>query len=119
MEDTSRFVLLGKVGDPTTARLMVARLESEGIEARLHGESLGPYAFTVGQMAVTEIWVAADRLDEATEVMIAAEVDDTLGSGDSAPEPVPPWSLPAKLLALGVALLIIALWVRRFLIAIG
>ncbi len=119
MDERPRYVLLGKVGDPGRARLLAARLESEGIDARVHGESLGPYSFTVGQMAVTEIWVAADDLDEAREVMLAAEVDDTLGSGDTEAAAVPPWPLSARLMALAVAIVIVALWVRRFLIALG
>jgi len=57
------------------ARITVARLESEGIEARVPGEGLGPYRLTVGDLAATEVWVAEDRLEEAREIMLASEID--------------------------------------------
>lgn len=75
----SRFIRLATVSDLVTARVLAARLESEGIEVRLHGESLGPYRLTVGHWALTELWVPSDRLDEAQRVMLAAEVDAALG----------------------------------------
>ena len=120
MEDRrAGFVLLGKVGDAARARLLAARLESEGIETRVHGEGVGPYGFTVGQMAVTELWVPPDRLDDAKEVMLAAEVDDTLGADFAEPEDVPDWTWWSKAIALVIAGLIVALAVHRFLLAVG
>ena len=53
----------------------MARLESEGIPAKVHGEGLGPYRLTVGEFAATEIWVAEDRVEAAREVLMAAEID--------------------------------------------
>jgi len=61
----SSFVLLARVGGPNQAMLLRARLNSEGIEARLSGEALGPYRLNVGAMAVTEIWIPPDRMEEA------------------------------------------------------
>ena len=69
------FVPLATLGDLMTAQIAVARLEAEGIPARILGEGLGPYRLTVGEFAATQIWVAEDRLAEAREVMIATEID--------------------------------------------
>jgi len=86
----SSFVLLARVGGPNQAMLLRARLNSEGIEARLSGEALGPYRLNVGAMAVTEIWIPPDRMEEARLVLLAADVDaivaevEPLGRGPSA-----------------------------------
>ena len=74
-ETRPAFVPLATVSDVMTARITVARLESEGIPARVHGEGLGPYRLTVGEFAATQIWVAEDRIDEARQVMMASEID--------------------------------------------
>jgi hypothetical protein len=55
--------------DLMSGRLAAARLESEGIPARLEGEPLGPYPVTVGGMAVTRVWVPANRLAEARQLL--------------------------------------------------
>ena len=60
---------LVRIGDPNEARLLAARLRSEGIPVRVHGESSGPYPVTVGGLADVEIWVTSDRLDEARAVV--------------------------------------------------
>jgi hypothetical protein len=86
LEPSPGFVLLSTVSDLASARVLAARLESEGIEVRLHGESLGPYRLTVGDWALTELWVAGDRLDEARGVMLAAEVDAVLGEASGGAE---------------------------------
>jgi hypothetical protein len=106
-----RFVPVATVGDVATARLVAARLESEGIEARVHGESLGPYPMTVGAWAVTEVWVPESRLDAAREVVLASDVDAAL-AGEPATEGEP---LPIRLLALIVAVLLLILVARALL----
>jgi hypothetical protein len=73
------FVHLADVGDMVAARVCVAVLGSEGIEVRLHGESLGPYPVTIGRMAVTQIWVPESSVDRAAEVMLEAEIEHVLG----------------------------------------
>ena len=79
----AHFVQLATVGDVATARLLAARLESEGIEVRVHGFSLGPYPMTVGALAETELWVLSDRIDEASTILLDAEVNDALGVVDN------------------------------------
>jgi hypothetical protein len=92
----SRFVLLARVNDPNQAMLLRALLDSEGIEARLRGEALGPYRLTVGAMAVTEIWIPPDRMEDARLILLAADVDaivadvEPLGPGPSA-HPIRSW----------------------------
>lgn len=73
---------LATVGDLATARVLVARLASEGIESRLHGDPLGPYPVTVGALAETQIWVLSDRIEEASTLLLDAEVNDTLHTVD-------------------------------------
>ena len=68
------FVFLARVNDPNHAELLRARLNAEGIEARLHGEALGPYRLNIGAMAVTEIWVPPDKMDEARLVLLAYDI---------------------------------------------
>ena len=63
------FVPLLTVGDPHEAQLIAARLRAAGIEVRMHGENFGPYPIGLGELADTEIWVPADRFDDATEVL--------------------------------------------------
>ena len=90
------FVLLARVSDPNQAMLLRARLDSEGIEARVRGEALGPYRLNVGAMAVTELWIAPERMEEARLILLAADVDaivaevEPLGPGPSA-NPVRSW----------------------------
>ena len=67
-------VLLTEVGDPNAAALLAARLRSEGIEATVTGEAEGPYRVTVGAMAVTEVWVERDDLEDARLVVLDWEL---------------------------------------------
>ena len=92
----SSFVLLAKINDPNQASVLRARLDSEGIEARLHGEALGPYRLNIGAMAVTEIWIPPERMEEARLILLAADVDaivadvEPIGPGPSA-HPIRSW----------------------------
>jgi len=92
----SSFVLLAQVSDPNHAMLLRARLDSEGIEARLRGESMGPYRLNVGAMAVTEIWIPPGQMEEARLILLAADVDaivadvEPMGPGPSA-NPIRSW----------------------------
>jgi len=105
----ARFVKLATVGDVASARLCAALLSSAGIESRVHGESLGPYPMTVGEMALTEIWVLEDDLPDAREVMLEAEVDSVLAEGSDEPRGD---DLAIRALALGVAFVLAAAVVR-------
>ena len=78
----TRFVQLATVGNLTTAHLLAARLEAEGIEVRVHGESKGPYPMIVGEFADAELWVLQDRVDEAKTILLDAEVNDALAPAE-------------------------------------
>ena len=66
--------------DLISGRVAAARLESEGIPTCLEGEPLGPYPVTVGGMAVTRVWVSADRLAEAR--LVLGQPQDTRAPAD-------------------------------------
>ncbi|MEX2255346.1 MAG: DUF2007 domain-containing protein, partial [Acidimicrobiia bacterium] len=75
-----------------SARVLAARLESEGIDVQLRGAIDGPYGLTVGEMARVDLWVPEDQLDDASLVLLAGEVDAALAapeeSGRPADEPL-------------------------------
>ena len=60
------------------ARVLAARLESEGIDAQLRGAFESPYGLTVGDMARVDVYVPEDQLADARYVLLADEVDATL-----------------------------------------
>jgi hypothetical protein len=63
------------VGGAFAARVLQARLASEGIACELRGALGGPYPLTVGEGARVDVYVAADELDDARYVMLADEID--------------------------------------------
>ncbi len=69
-------VRLTQVHGSFAARVLVARLADEGIDARLRGPVDGPYRFTVGEMARVEVYVPEDQIDDAAYVLLANEVED-------------------------------------------
>jgi hypothetical protein len=104
-------VKLAEVADPSAARVYAALLDSAGIPVQLQGESLGPYVVTVGDWAVTELWIPESAWDDAVEILTAEgpSRDLTLvappqppGSGD-----LPPWLVAT---AIGTAVGLVALW---------
>ncbi len=102
---TERYVNVASVGDPAAARVCAALLESSGIPVRLHGEALGPYALTVGDMAVTALWVPQSMVEDAVAVITAAEIDHALVT-DPEEGIQDPWTLPMRLLAALMAALL-------------
>jgi len=62
------------------ARVVAARLESEGIVAQLRGALDGSYGLTVGDMARIEVFVPEDQLEDARYVLLVDEVDATLAA---------------------------------------
>jgi hypothetical protein len=58
------------------ARVMAARLEYEGFEVQLRGALDSPYGLTVGEMARVDVYVPADQFDEASLMLLVAEVDE-------------------------------------------
>jgi hypothetical protein len=62
------------------ARVLKARLESCGIDARLTGALDGVYGFTVGDMARVDVYVPEEQLDDARYILLAGEVDAALAA---------------------------------------
>jgi hypothetical protein len=83
-------VLLETFPDLISGRVAAAHLESEGIPARLEGEPLGPYPLTVGAMAVTRVWVPAERAEEARLLLGQREDPATFVDVGSADQERPP-----------------------------
>lgn len=80
--EPGRFVKVATVGDITAGNVLAARLRAEGIEVRVHSPSFGPYPMTVGDLADAEIWVMSDRVEEASSILLDAEVNDAIGAAD-------------------------------------
>jgi hypothetical protein len=81
-----RMLRLTQVHGSFAARVLLARLTDEGIDARLRGAIDSPYRFTVGDMARVEVFVPEDQLDDAAYVLLANEVEDAT----ALPEPHAP-----------------------------
>src|SRR5437762_3495221 len=62
------------------ARVLAARLESEGIDAQLRGALESPYRLTMGDMARIDVYVPEDQLADARYVLLADEIDATLAA---------------------------------------
>lgn len=110
----ARYVRIATVGDLTEARVLAARLTAEGIDVRVHSEALGPYPVTVGGLAEAELWVLSDRVEDAGQILLDAEVNTALAPAerdDSASRGLP---LEVRLVALTVGLVLVLLWVVRF-----
>lgn len=115
--DGPQFVSVVRLGDPAAAQLAVAMLRSAGIPARASGESLGPYRLTVGDLAVTEVWVPEPDLEDAREVLAGSDAKPEPGWGSHTGALADPAALPMRLLAaLTVALMVWA--VVRFLMQV-
>ncbi len=112
MEEGDAFVKVASVGDPAAARICAAMLESTGIPTRLHGAALGPYVMTVGDWAVTDIWVPQSTVDDAVEVLTAAEIDNALVLADRSGAIADPGSLPMRVIALVVLVFLVDAVVR-------
>ena len=118
MEETernsARYILVATVGDLTEARVLAARLRSEGIEVRVHSEANGPYPVTVGQLAEAEIWVLSDRAEEASHVLLDAEVNTALAPAEPELSRSDGVRVETRLIAVATALVLILLWIVRF-----
>ena len=111
MEGLARVPLV-RIADSARAEVLAARLRAEGIDARVRSEAAGPYHFTVGQMAEAEILVPPDMVADAREVLLASEVDETLGASQ-AWRPTETWRVPGRLIAAALLLAIFGLWLLR------
>jgi hypothetical protein len=66
------------------ARVLVARLYDEGIDAELRGALDSPYGFTVGDLARVDVYVPEDQAEAAQLVLLANAVDDATELPESA-----------------------------------
>jgi hypothetical protein len=78
MDGRERMAPLTWVAGGFRARVLAARLESEGIDAQLRGAFDSPYGLTMGDMARVDVYVPEDQLEDARYVLLADEVDATL-----------------------------------------
>lgn len=78
MAPHARMTPLTQVAGAFRARVLEARLQSEGIGAELRGSVDSPYGFTVGDMARIDVYVPEDELEDARYVLLADEVDAAL-----------------------------------------
>jgi hypothetical protein len=67
--------LLTSVAGTFRAHVLVARLESEGIDAQLRGATSSAYGVTVGDLARVDVYVREEHLDDARLVLLSDEVD--------------------------------------------
>jgi hypothetical protein len=67
--------LLTSVQGEFRARVLEARLASEGIPADLKGAIGGPYGLTVGDLARVDVYVDARDVDDASLSLLADEAD--------------------------------------------
>jgi hypothetical protein len=58
------------------ARVVAARLEDEGFDVQLRGALDSPYGLTVGDMARVDLYVPDDQFEQASLVLLVAEVDE-------------------------------------------
>lgn len=110
-------VSLARFGDAAAARVAAALLESSGISTRLHGEALGPYKMTIGEMAVTEIWVDVEDLEDAAQILTISEIDHTLSPAVRGGAVANPLNLPMRVIA-GIMALVLAAAVIRALMRV-
>jgi hypothetical protein len=61
MEARPAMTLLTSVAGTFRAHVLLARLESEGIDAQLRGATSGPYGVTVGDLARVDVYVPDDQ----------------------------------------------------------
>ncbi len=112
--EAARYVRVTTVGDLTEARVLAARLRSEGIDVRVHSQALGPYPMTVGQFAEAELWVLSDRVEEANSILLDAEVNSALAPVEQDPSLRQGMPFEVRAIAAMVGLVLILLWVVRF-----
>jgi hypothetical protein len=68
--------LLTSVYGTFTARVLVARLYDEGIDAQLRGPLDSPYSLTVGDMARIDVFVPPEQVEDARFVLLVNEVEE-------------------------------------------
>jgi hypothetical protein len=103
--------MLTSVNGAFRAHVLVARLESEGIDAQLRGATSSAYGVTVGDLARVDVYVREEELEDARLVMLSDDVDAAF---DTTPDPDDhdtryarrlrwPWWVALALLAVALA----------------
>jgi hypothetical protein len=98
-------VRLTTVRGAFAARVLEARLASEGIRCELHGSLGGPYPLTVGEGGYVDVYVTDDEIDDARYVMLADEIDAVFNDDIEGPRswttrPGPRWIALLAIMAL-------------------
>ena len=83
-----------RVADAFTARVVAARLGSEGVVTQLRGGIDSPYP-----MGDVEVLVPAEDLDLARELLLADEVEDSFEPYEVLPPPRRRWPVVAAVVA--------------------
>ncbi|MBW8826795.1 MAG: DUF2007 domain-containing protein [Acidobacteria bacterium] len=96
-----RVVPLTRVPDPFHARVLAARLGSEGILTQLRGGIDSPYP-----MGDIEVLVSEDDLDLARELLLVDEIESAFDAPSPdehrPPRTLPAWAVALVLLGLGL-----------------
>jgi hypothetical protein len=102
--------LLTSLNGAFRAHVLVARLESEGIDAQLRGATASAYGVTMGDLARVDVYVREEQLDDARLVMLSDEVDAAFEVPDPEPHDARPahrlgwpWWVALTLLVVAVA----------------
>lgn len=66
---------LTSVSGSFPARVLAARLHSEGLDCELRGALDSVYRLTMGDMARVDVYVPADQMEDARLVMLVDEVE--------------------------------------------
>jgi hypothetical protein len=102
-------VCVARVADAFTARVIAARLGSEGVLAQLRGGGIdGPYP-----MGEVQVLVSEDELSVAQEILLADEVEDALAGGGDHDAAAAPLSGRERLLLLGAVLALVIVTFAR------
>ena len=102
-------VCVARVPDAFAARVLAARLGSEGVLAQLRGGGIdGPYP-----MGEVQVLVSEDDLGTAQELLLADEVEDALAGGGDHSDEVASLSTRERVLLLGAVAAIVVVAVAR------
>ena len=103
-------VPLVTVANTFQARVLAARLGSEGIVTELRGGVDGPYPF-----GDVDVLVAADGYELASSLLLADEVENAFVDVEDVPGLVRRWSMPPWVAITGIVLIAIASTMARLL----
>jgi len=90
------------------AAVMAAHLEDEGVDVELRGALNSPYGLTVGDMALVEVYVPSDQLDDAKLVLLATEIDEADEILDDDRPPIRRRPVPVVWVAAAVLFVVVA-----------